>query len=86
VVTAVKAVSFCGVNVLIQALHFAMIDKADEFQLVNFVLQFKGFHFLTALIGAARLGLAALAVFVHSAGHTMSSADMAALAPGQAAD
>ena len=25
-----------------QALHFAMIDKADEFQLVNFVLQFKG--------------------------------------------
>ena len=85
-VTAVKAVSFCGVNVLIQALHFAMIDKADEFQLVHFVLQFKGFHFLTALIGAARLGLAALAVFVRAASHTMSSADMAALAPGQAAD
>ena len=26
---------------MVQALHFAMIDRADEFQLVNFVLQFK---------------------------------------------
>jgi len=85
-VTALKAVPFCGVNVMVQALTFAMIDKADEFQLVNFVLQFKGFQFLAALFAAAKLGLAALFVFVDSAGHTMSSAEMAALAPGQAGD
>ena len=46
------------------AIVAALIDKTDEFQLVNFCLQFKGFQFLTALLSAARLGLAALLVFV----------------------
>jgi hypothetical protein len=48
-ILAIKLLPFFGVNVLIFAYLFANIDRKDEYQLVQFILSFKGFQFITAL-------------------------------------
>ncbi|KAL3921968.1 MAG: hypothetical protein SGPRY_004721 [Prymnesium sp.] len=40
-------------NVWLFVILFFLIDKRDEFQLVNFILKFKGFQAVSALISAA---------------------------------
>ena len=53
-ILAIKLTPFFGVNVLIFALIYHFIDRRDEYQLVRFILAFKGFQFLSALYMAVR--------------------------------
>jgi len=47
-ILAIKLLPFFGVNVLIFAYLFANIDRKDEYQLVQFILMFKGCQFLSS--------------------------------------
>ena len=46
------------VSVWLSIVLFVLIDKRDEYQLVNFILTFKGFQAVSALIGAYGASLA----------------------------
>ncbi|EOD20950.1 hypothetical protein EMIHUDRAFT_207994 [Emiliania huxleyi CCMP1516] len=48
-ILAIKLLPFFGVNVLIYTYFFLNIDRKDEYQLVEFVLSFKGFQVINAL-------------------------------------
>jgi len=52
-VFCVGCTSYYGASVWLFVLLFFLIDKRDEYQLVNYVLKFKGFQAISALISAA---------------------------------
>ncbi len=56
-ILVIKLCPLYGVNVLIFALLFLFIDKRDEYQLVRFILSFKGFQFISAVLMAAKTGI-----------------------------
>lgn len=66
-IVVLKLTSMYGVNIMIQIVLFMLMDRDDEFQLVRFVLQFKGFQFFSTLFGLAYLGLKTFLIFMASA-------------------
>ncbi|KAL1507108.1 hypothetical protein AB1Y20_007964 [Prymnesium parvum] len=53
IVFCIGMTSAYAANVWLFVILFFLIDKRDEFQLVNFILKFKGFQAVSALISAA---------------------------------
>ena len=57
---ALRLVPLYGISILVFLLTFFLIDRTDEFQLVNYILKFKAFQFITyGLCAGIALGLAA---------------------------
>ena len=47
-----------GSSIIISCVKFLLIDKSDEFQLVNFILKFKTFQFFgSGVLVAVQLGI-----------------------------
>ena len=53
-----------GSSVLIQLLVFFCIDKRDEYQLSSYILQFKGFQFVSATISITLVGARAFLLYL----------------------
>lgn len=54
---ALRVQPFGFTSVALYLLMFFLIDRTDEYQLVNYILKFKGFHFVSGgLFGAVYLG------------------------------
>ena len=47
-VLALRLCPFYGISILVYCLSLFIIDRTDEYQLVNFVLEFKGFQFVSS--------------------------------------
>ena len=81
---------FYGISIIVYCLKFFIIDRTDEFQLVNFVLEFKGYQFLSSgVLVACTLGYQAALCVVHEhgGGHVDRMSDACLrTAPGQMFD
>ena len=64
-----------GSSVLIQLLVFFCIDKRDEYQLSSYILQFKGFQFVSATISITMVGARAFLLYL-AAYRTQQSAGL----------
>ena len=53
----VSATPTLAINVWVFVIFFFLIDKRDEFQLVNFILKFKAFQFASGVIAAVQAAL-----------------------------
>ena len=75
----VRLCPFWGISIAFFCLKFFLIDRSDEFQLVNYILEFKKFQFLSAgLLVGVQLGyLMASCVMLENAGANNACLDAA---------